>query len=229
MQSDRSHALRARRKPVAAAVAAPESPPKHALDHRRPDWRQALPVLEGRGVWLRGLRVADASDLLVHLTAEVTRFIAPPPPSLESFALSIQRALAQQAAGGMACFAVVPAGHDRAVGLVQVRRLEPSFATAEWGFAIGSAYWGTGLFMEGARVVLDFVFDTLGVRRLEARAVTADGRGNGALRKLGAACEACLRRSFLRDGTYHDQHLWAILDSDWRDRRSRGGCTPPVH
>ena len=41
-----------------------------------------------------------------------------------------------------------------------------------------------------------------------------NGRGNGALRKIGAIEEAVLRRSFLRSGEYHDQTLWTILRED---------------
>jgi ribosomal-protein-serine acetyltransferase len=44
----------------------------------------------------------------------------------------------------------------------------------------------------------------------------ANGRGNGALRKIGAVQEGVLRRSFLRDGQYHDQVLWSILAEEWR-------------
>jgi RimJ/RimL family protein N-acetyltransferase len=54
-----------------------------------------------------------------------------------------------------------------------------------------------------------------------------NGRGNGALRKVGAVQEGVLRRSFLRDGHYMDQALWAILAED---RRGRANVTiPTVH
>ena len=53
-----------------------------------------------------------------------------------------------------------------------------------------------------------------------ARASVANGRGNGALRKLGAVQEGILRRSFLRDGRYHDQVLWSVLAEDWRLQRT---------
>jgi RimJ/RimL family protein N-acetyltransferase len=108
---------------------------------------------------------------------------------------------------------------DTAIGIFQVRQLEPGFGTAEWGFAIGSPFWGTGLFQDCAELVLEFSFDTLGVHRLEARAAVRNGRGNGALRKMGATCEGVLRRSFLRNGEYLDQHLWSVLDTDWRESR----------
>jgi RimJ/RimL family protein N-acetyltransferase len=84
---------------------------------------------------------------------------------------------------------------------------------------LGSAFWGAGVFQEGAQLVLDFVFTTLGVHRLEARAAVRNGRGNGALLKLGAVQEARLRKSVLRDGQYLDQVLYTILDEDWRDLR----------
>ena len=99
-----------------------------------------------------------------------------------------------------------------------------SFETAEWGFAIGSGYWGTGLFEAGARLVLDFSFDVVGVHRLEARAAVRNGRGNGALRKIGAVCEGVLRKSFLRNGEYLDQNLWSILSEDRRP--SQTGAVP---
>ena len=185
------------------------------------DWRQSLPVLTSDGVTLRELEPGDAPSLLAMLTTEeVTRFISPPPTTVEGFERFIAWTRQQRAAGQYACFAVVPAGMSAAIGLFQVRSLEPGFATAEWGFALGSPFWGTGLFVEGAKLVVDFAFETIGVHRLEARASVQNGRGNGALRKLGAVQEGVLRRSFLRNGQYHDQALWSILDTDWGHTRA---------
>jgi RimJ/RimL family protein N-acetyltransferase len=101
--------------------------------------------------------------------------------------------------------------------------------TAEWGFAIGSPFWGTGIFADGARLVVDFTFETIKTHRLEARAAVANGRGNGALRKIGATQEGLLRKSFLRNGEYLDQVLWTILDDDWRRTRSTRAPGERVH
>ncbi|MGE3277467.1 MAG: GNAT family N-acetyltransferase [Vicinamibacterales bacterium] len=184
------------------------------------DWRTGLPVLTGRGFTLRELRLEDAPSLLAMLTTEeVCRFISPPPTTVEGFERFIEWTHRERRAGNYVCFAVVPEGQDAAVGLFQVRTLEPGFGTAEWGFALGSPYWGSGAFTEGARLVLDFVFDVVGVHRLEARAAVVNGRGNGALRKVGAVQEGVLRRSFHRNGQYHDQVMWSILADDWRYQR----------
>ena len=111
------------------------------------DWRQALPVLTGSMVTLRELRLSDAPALLAMLsTEEVARFISPPPTTVEGFERFIAWTHRERAAGNYVCFAVVPHNMDTAIGIFQVRQLEPGFGTAEWGFAIGSSFWGTGDF-----------------------------------------------------------------------------------
>ena len=185
------------------------------------DWRNGLPTLTGSKLTLRDLRLSDAPSLLAMLaTEEVARFISPPPTTVEGFERFIAWTHRERAAGNYICFAVVPEGTDTAVGLFQVRQLEPGFGTAEWGFAIGSPYWGSGIFLDGAKLVVNFAFEVIGVHRLEARAAVQNGRGNGALRKLGAVQEGILRKSFLRNGEYLDQVLWTIMDEDWRQAKA---------
>ena len=194
------------------------------------DWREALPVLAGRMVTLRELEIGDAPSLLALLTtAEVARFISPPPTTVEGFERFIAWAKRERECGAYACFAVVPHGMTTAVGLFQVRRLDQGFRTAEWGFALGSAFWGTGVFVDGAQLTVDFAFDVIGASRLEARAAVANGRGNGALRKLGAVQEAVLRQAFMCEGQYVDQVMWSILHSDWREAKTVWGGRTHVH
>jgi len=186
------------------------------------DWRDRLPVLAGATVTLRELRASDASSLFALLTTEeVARFISPPPTTVEGFERFIAWTLRQRSAGTYACFAVTLDATDTAIGIFQLRQLEPGFGTAEWGFALGSAYWGTGVFLEGAELLVNFAFNTVGVHRLEARAAVRNGRGNGALRKMGAVQEGLLRKSFLKNGEYLDQALWTILEEDWTGKKGR--------
>lgn len=189
------------------------------------DWRESLPVLTGSTVTLRELEVRDAPSLLAMLTtAEVARFISPPPTTVEGFERFIAWAQRERQQGAYVCFAVVPHGMQTAVGLFQIRRLDPGFATAEWGFALGAAFWGTGAFLDGAQLAVDFAFETIGASRLEARAAVANGRGNGALRKVGAVQEAVLRQAFMCQGEYLDQVLWSIVDADWRRAKTVWGA-----
>jgi ribosomal-protein-alanine N-acetyltransferase len=198
----------------------PSIPATTSRDVVSTDWRSGLPVLTGKQVVLRELRQTDAPSLFALLTAEeVSRFISPPPTTVDGFERFIAWTLRQRSAGSYACFAVTLQGSDTAIGIFQIRETESGFGTAEWGFAIGSAFWGSGAFQDGAALMLEFAFATVGVHRLEARAAIQNGRGNGALRKIGAVQEGVLRQSFFRHGKYYDQALYAILADDWRAAR----------
>lgn len=203
------------------------------------DWRRELPVLIGRDVLLREVEVADAGALSSLLTSpEITRFISTPPSSVEGFERFIVASRHARAAGEGACFAVTLRGYDTAIGLFQVRQisaaadsarqLSGAMDTAEWGFAIGSPFWGSGVFEQGARLVVAFAFEQLRVRRLEARAAVQNGRGGRALRKMGAVAEGVLRKAMLCSGEWMDQALYTILESDWRRRVGAAGLSP-VH
>src|SRR5215467_16330616 len=207
----------------------PSTTPVQAPSRHR-DWREGLPALSGSLVTLRELRPGDAPSLLASLgTAEVTRLISPPPPTVEGFERFIAWTQRQREAGKSVAFGVTMKGSDTVIGLFQVRALQPGFDVAEWGFALGSEFWGKGLFMDAAQLVLDFAFDVIGVHRLEARAALKNGRGNGALQKLGAVQEAVLRGSFLRDGVYLDQGFWTIMSDAWRDSRMSRAVVRLVH
>jgi RimJ/RimL family protein N-acetyltransferase len=193
-----------------------EPAPAPAAEVTATDWRKALPLLTGGGVSLRELKLSDAGSLVSLLTTEeVSRFISPPPSTLDGFERFILWTQRERSFGRYVCFGIVPDNSDFAVGLIQVRQLEPGFATAEWGFAIGQIYWGSGLFVRSARLAVSFAFDAIGVHRLEARATVQNARGNGVLRKLGATQEGVLRKSFMHRGEQLDQNLWTILADDW--------------
>lgn len=185
-------------------------------------WSDALPVLTGALSTLRELEPEDARVLLPLISApEVSRFISPPPRTLEQFTWFIESGRTERAAGRYAAFALIPHGHGAPVGVVQLRQTERGFTTAEWGFVMGSRWWGSGLFMDAARLLLDFAFDIVGVHRLEARAAVANVRCQAAMEKLGAVREGVLRQSLVTaDGTRHDQALWALLAEDWRQIRT---------
>lgn len=182
-----------------------------------PAWREALPVLAGPRARLRELRHRDAATLLgLMRTPEVSRFISAPPTAASQFGAFIEWGHRERQAGRYAGFALVPAGIAEPIGLVQIRQLDPAFHSAEWGFAVGKPYWGSGLFAEASHLLLRFAFTVLGVQRLEARAAVPNARAHAVLRRLGAVEEGVLRRSLVTAaGEQFDQRLWTISATGW--------------
>jgi N-acetyltransferase len=213
------------RSPFTVPVSSPGSAPALPVS-----WRDAVPVLTGEHCLLREVRVDDASMLLPILTApDVSRFISPPPASVERFAWFIRWSHREREAGRYLALAILPHAAATPVGFLQLRQLEPGFRVAEWGVAMAAQYWGAGLFLDASRLLLDFAFNELGVHRLEARAAVANGRSQAAMLKLGAVQEGVLRQSLTTsDGQRLDQVLWSVLDEDWRQLTRRPEL-PQVH
>lgn len=191
------------------------------------DWCQTLPILHGIDFTLREVTLADASPLLEATSGdEVNRYITPPPDTQEDFEQFIEWARSRRQDGQFACFGLVPAGSKWPVGMFQIRPDDPSYETAEWGFVFAARTWGSGLFESGAREVIDFAFDIMGVRRLDARAAVANGRGNGGLLKLGAVKGDVVKNGFILKGVALDLNMWSILERDWH--RSKAVWGPKV-
>jgi ribosomal-protein-alanine N-acetyltransferase len=188
------------------------------VDHASPDlaWQSVPPTMGNERVTVRGLLDTDAAALFALCAKEpVGRFIWPPPSTSQHFEAFIEWARHQQQVGRQVCCAIVPPNATTPAGFIQVRPLDARFVIAEWGFIVAEQYWGSGLFPAAAQLVVDFLFDVVGVRRLEARTVVTNVRANGALRKLGAVNEGRLRKGFRTDDRCYDQFLWSILYEDW--------------
>jgi RimJ/RimL family protein N-acetyltransferase len=200
--------------------------PVDAVD--APHWTTRVPELADEFVTLREVRHSDAPSLLAMLTTpEVGRYMSPPPADVAGFEKFIAWTQAERRAGRHLCLAVVPKGSDEAVGLFQVSRIDQRTERAEWGAVLGSQFWGTGIFEASARLLFDFLFDEIGLHRLECRAAVRNGRANGAARKMGAVPEGVARQALKCQDCYHDELMWSLLADDWR--QSRTVERPTVH
>lgn len=187
------------------------------------NWRNKPPVLTGCGVTLREVEVVEAVALFRMLSHdEIAEVIAPPPASPAELATRIDGARLERLEGRGICFTLYRDRDQTLAGLFRVREMERGFSSAEWEFVLAPEHWGGGLFFAAALPVIDFAFDVLDVSRLEARVSVGNGRGNGALRKIGAVQEGVLRRSLQLEKGSVDQALWTLLREDWRRRTGRG-------
>ena len=182
------------------------------------NWRTELPILTGRVVALREPAISDLGPVVDLLSlADATHFGLDEPVLDLGVQQLIERAQRDRAAGLSFTYIITLAAARTVVGMIQVRQLDPGFEAAEWECTIAPSSRGSGIFTEAVRLAGSFAFDAVGAHRLEARVALQNGRGNGALRKLGAVQEGILRRSMRRRGEYCDQVLWSMLKEDWGD------------
>jgi RimJ/RimL family protein N-acetyltransferase len=192
-------------------------------------WRDVLPALRGIECTLREPVTADAAALLMALGPHDLRDFAPLPatPTISGVEALIAAVQEHRAAGTAACWAIVPTNAEAPIGLIVVRALDHAFTMVSMSAVVAAEFRGSGLFQDAARALLDGLFGSIGVHRIEVRVDVRNARANGALRKLGAAQEGVLRHAQYRDGAYRDHVLWAMVAGDWNTQRDLE--PPSVH
>ena len=189
---------------------------RHSMSQR---WCERLPFLRGHMTTLREVAVSDVYTLFTLFSdPAVTAYMAPPPPNLAKFAGFVDWSHRERKQGHGLCFGIVPDGMTAAVGILQVRCIDSTFSSAEWGFVLSAHFWSTGVFAEAADLLVEFGFTTLCIDRLEARIALRNRRGHGAVRKLGALPGATLFTSS-ETGVPRDPELvWTLCKDDWQSR-----------
>jgi RimJ/RimL family protein N-acetyltransferase len=187
--------------------------------HHTSNWKTDLPTLTARLVTLREPTSQDLGPLAEILAVpDATRFGIDEPNVEVAVQRLIDRAAHERTLGKSFTYAIATGAMRPPVGLIQVRQLDPAFEVAEWECTLAPAARGSGIFVETLRLVGSFAFGVVGARRLETRVLLQNGRGNTALRKLGAVQEGILRRSIRLNGEYVDQVLWSLLKEDWGEQ-----------
>jgi [ribosomal protein S5]-alanine N-acetyltransferase len=188
----------------------------------------SLPVLMGRRVLLREPREDDAAPLFEFTSdPEVIRFLAVAPPGSPDDTLHfIAKCREHRGQDREYVYVIAGVADDRVMGVIGLRHIDQLLRTAQIGTWLGRKYWGTGANDEAKRLLLDFSFGPLALHRIEARIAVGNHHSRRAFERLGATCEGRLRESFFKDGVYHDQDLFVVLEQEWRGRRRRESASP---
>ena len=176
----------------------------------------------------------DLPDLLeINSSDEVTRYV--PYKTWVTAADShawLERMERLQAGGDTLQLVIALRDTGQVIGACLLFAFDAASSRAEIGYVLGRQYWGRGYMHEAIGAVMRFVFERLGLRRLEA---TIDPRNAASLKlvqRLGFASEGLRRQRVLMKGTLVDQSLFGCLREDWlaamsSDREGSSPCHIP--
>lgn len=85
---------------------------------------------------------------------------------------------------------------------------------AEIGFGLGRSFWGRGYIHEAGEALIQYGFNSLGLRRIEAEIDPDNQSSAKALGKLGFSREGLLRQRWEVNGIVSDSALYGRLVSD---------------
>ena len=181
-----------------------------------------LPDLETEDLILRKPRIRDAKDIYSYASdPEVARYVLwEPHRSVSETASFIRDLRARIRAGCPSSWVVVLRGTGTVIGTVGFVWYSAENNAAELGYSFSREYWKHGYATQALRAVIDAVFSSLPLNRLEAQHDVRNPASGRVMQKCGLTQEGILRGRILNKGEYVDTALYSILRSDWeKDQR----------
>lgn len=167
---------------------------------------------------LRELSPADLEAVhRLHSLPEVDEFnTLGIPEAVETTERLLTDWLAQRAATPRTAyvFAVQRTADHEFVGLMALTLGKATFKNAEVWYKLLPAHWGQGLTTEALRALLAFGFNRLRLHRIEAGCAVENPASARVLEKAGMTREGRKRQVLPIRGTWVDNYLFAILESD---------------
>jgi RimJ/RimL family protein N-acetyltransferase len=93
--------------------------------------------------------------------------------------------------------------------------------TAEIGYTLAHEAWGHGYAVEAADALVDHLFDTVGVVRVEGRLHPDNIASAMVLERIGLVVEGHTKLSYSLDGVHSDDWIYGVTRSDWEAWRHR--------
>lgn len=100
------------------------------------------------------------------------------------------------------------------VGSISVVRLNNKVESAEIGYCIGRKWWKQGITSEALERVMRFLFDEVGVNRVEARHDVNNPNSGKVMQKCGMTLEGILRQADMNNQGLCDEACYAILKNE---------------
>lgn len=180
--------------------------------------RLPQPELSSPRLRLREVRDGDAAALFaIHSDARVMRYWSYPAwierAQAEQKIADIQR---QRRELDMLVWAIADADTDLLIGSSAIFHMDLIQARAEIGYSLHPDWQGRGLASEALQLVLGYVFNELGLRRIEADIDPRNLPSCHLVEKFGFVREGLLRERWQVNGEICDSAIYGLLRQDFK-------------
>ena len=180
----------------------------------------SLPELETSRLVLRPLKMRDAGDIFAYASdPDVARYVLwEPHKTVADTRNYIRYIRALYHRGLPASWAVTLRESGQVIGTIGFMWYSDANSAAEIGYSFSKAHWNMGYATEALRAVIDSVFRTLPVNRLEAQHDVRNPASGRVMEKCGMRKEGVLRQRIKNKGEFVDVALWSFLRTDLEPR-----------
>ena len=111
-------------------------------------------------------------------------------------------------------WAIVPKDIGEPIGGISVVHMNEDVSMVHIGYCIGKTWWHRGITSEALKAVMDFLFDEVGVNRIESRHDPRNPNSGKVMKKCGMKYEGTLRSSDWNNQGICDACYYALLKSE---------------
>jgi [ribosomal protein S5]-alanine N-acetyltransferase len=179
---------------------------------------EKLPVIEAARVRLRHLEKTDVDALFeIFSDAEAMRYWSSPAyasrAEAEKLLAEIHDLFEKKK---LFQWGVALKSDDQIIGTTTLFHLDAQNGRAEIGYILNRKFWGNGYINEALTALLDFAFEKMNLRRIEA---DVDPRNAGSIRtleRLEFKREGFLRERWFVGGEIQDALFYGLLRREWK-------------
>ncbi len=182
-----------------------------------------FPVLKGRLVSLRQLTMKDADDVFEYSSDPVVAktVLWLPHTHISETRAYLRYVLRQYKQNEPCSVAIAENKTDKVVGTMSVMWVNEDNASAEIGYSLSRDYWNRGYMTEAVSLILSFLFDELGLNRIEAQHQTDNPASGRVMQKNGMQHEGTMRQRIFNKTRFVDVEAYAILYEDYCRMKGR--------
>lgn len=103
---------------------------------------------------------------------------------------------------------------DEPIGGIDVVLINEDVSMVHIGYCIGKNWWHKGITSEALKAVMDYLFDVVGVNRIESRHDTRNPNSGKVMMKCGMKYEGTLRSADKNNQGICDVSYYALLKSE---------------
>lgn len=175
--------------------------------------------LETARLILRPFAITDAEAMFHNWASdsEVTKFLTWPTHADISVTEQVLKDWAQKyGSSGYYQWAIVPrdCGDEPIGSIAVVEAIDDTVRKAPIGYCIGRKWWRRGITSEALSRVIDFLFDEVGVHKVEAGHDTHNPNSGAVMRKCGMKFEGTIRQCMRNNQGICDVSYYGLLESE---------------
>ena len=176
-------------------------------------------TIETQRLVLRCAELTDAEAMFRNWASdpEVTKYLTwPPHTSLEVSRRILENWVEANAQIDRYHWMIVLKELGQPIGSITVVEHRDDIGEAEVGYCIGKQWWHKGLVTEAMMAVMGYLFDQVGMNRVEARHDLNNPHSGGVMKKCGMRYEGTLRRADRNNQGICDTAVYGMLKEEWK-------------